>query len=477
MAQRTRSPRPTQRVPPRRPVARSPYAPRRRATCGGSLSIWLLLLLSLVGALGYIVYDRTLGAITEITTTDPRVKPERDAPPPPLLQEPFNVLLIGVDAREAAPDEGVRSDTLIVVHVDPIEKWASMLSIPRDSFVSIPFHEEIAGDKITLAYSRGFQDPTIYGPGTEPEEAGQALAADTVEEFLGIRIDYTAQIDHRGFEKLVDAIDGITLDVPHAILDAEYPTEDFGYMRLLIEPGLQRMDGETALRYARTRHADSDFGRSQRQQQVLQAALDELKRRGVLGQIEALPDLLTALEETVLTTLPLDLNTLRGLASLAQEIGTDRIVRYAINPDTVAVAYSDNTSNIYWESAEVKQLAQQFEQGPSQVAAAPETATVQVQNGKGIKGLASQISVDLALEGFTLAEPPATDAPTADNPHTLILDYSDKPQTRARLAEFFGLSPEYVRDESANKENAPFGVDIVVLVGDDYEPQFNSSSQ
>ncbi len=426
-------------------------------------------------ALGYVVYDRTWGALKDITRTkDVRVQPQGDAPRPPILQQPFNVLLIGVDLRATRPDEGARSDTLIVAHVDPIGKWASMLSIPRDSFVNSPRRDDVPGDKINGAYSYGYRNPEIYGPKTTPAEAGAALAAETVENFLGVKIDYTAQVDFQGFQKLVDAIDGIIIDVPHAVLDAEYPTEDEGYMRLLIEPGLQHMDGITALRYARTRHADSDFGRSQRQQQVIQAALGELKRRGMLGKIEAAPQLLSALRESVKTTLPIDdLSTLRGFAALAQAIGTDRIQRFAVNPDAVKLDERfDNRFDIHWEPNSVRELAQKFEQAPGQAIGGSEEATIQVQNGKGIKGLAGQISLDLQLAGYKVGDP-AT-APTQNNPHTMILDYSGKPQTREKLARYFKIDPRYVRDESANKADAPFGVDIVVLVGKDYDPQLET---
>ena len=429
-----------------------------------------------VATLGYFLYDRTLGAIDDMAQTrDVRVKPKGDAPTPPLLQQPFNVLLIGVDSRAGRPDEGARSDTLIVVHVNPTEKWGSMLSIPRDTWVTIPYRTDVPGDKINGAYSWGYRNPDIYGQGVKPEDAGAALAADTVEEFLGITIDHTAQVDFQGFQKLVDAINGVTVDVPHAILDAEYPTEDYGYMRLLIEPGLQRMDGLTALRYARTRHADSDFGRGERQQQVIQAALNELRARGLLGQVEALPELLDALRASVQTSMPIDdLTTLRGFAELAQEIGTDRVRRFTISPDTVALDPNyDNLYDLHWDPVEVRALAQEFQLGPGETTvSAPETARVQVLNGKGIRGLAGQVTTDLQLAGFTVAE--AATAPTAENPHTLILDYTGKPQTRAKLAEFFGVPPEYVRDESENKENAPFEVDIVVLLGDDYTPKLDT---
>src|SRR4029078_3192316 len=122
--------------------------------------------------------------------------------------------------------------------------------------------------------------------------------------------------------------------------------------------------------------------------------------------------------------------------------------------------------------AGIKDLAHQLTQGPVQVAQAPEEATIQVQNGRGIKGLAGQMSLDLKLAGFKLTDP--TDAPTDENPHTLILDYTGRPQIREKLQQYFKRSPEYVRDMTEHKVDAPYGADIVVLIGADYKPPLTS---
>ena len=189
---------------------------------------------------------RTNQALTNIQQADPRRNPTAQAiviarplaggelvptlpPLPDALREPANVLLLGVDKRPSA-EEGVRSDTLILVHLDPQEKWASMLSIPRDSVVNIP-HMGYA--KINAAYSYGFNNAAaIYGDGTAPDAAGAALAAETVEQFLGVKVDFTAQVDFHGFEALVDSVGGVVVDVPTPLLDAEYPTEDYGVERI-----------------------------------------------------------------------------------------------------------------------------------------------------------------------------------------------------------------------------------------------------
>jgi LCP family protein required for cell wall assembly len=220
---------------------------------------------------------------------------------PNALRDPVNVLLIGVDKRPNA-DDGVRSDTLILVHLDPQQKWASMLSIPRDSVVNIP---HLGQAKINAAYAYGYTNAAaIYGAGTEADAGGGALAAETVEQFLGVKVDYIAQVDFRGFEQLVDAIGGVLVDVERPLLDAEYPTEDYGVERIFIPAGLQVMSGRTALIYARSRHLSTDFDRGRRQQQVLRALLEQVKARGLLENVAVLPEWADVLAQNVRTTLP-----------------------------------------------------------------------------------------------------------------------------------------------------------------------------
>lgn len=478
MAQPQRPYRNPNRVPPRRPSTPSAreYGPRRARRRSSGCGIVIVALLAVLCVGGAYAFNRVSDTINVIGGgEDVRPTTATAGPPPALLQAPFNVLVIGVDLRANQPDEGARSDTIIVVHVDPLQKWASMLSIPRDTLVQIPQDacENASGTKINAAYSCGYRRPEIYGLDDSVEsraDAGAALAAQTVEQFLGITINYTAQIDFNGFQQIVDALGGVTVDVPKDILDAEYPTEDNGYMRLYIPAGLQRMDGITALRYARTRHADNDFGRAARQQQVLQAILNEIKSQGLVGQLEAAPKLLDIARQSVRTTMRIkDPSTLRGLAELAQELQADRIQRLVIkpeqNPDGSSTLLSDLSSAIEWDPAYIRRMAQQLELPPGAAPQAP--VVVQVQNGTLIRGLAGQVTVNLEeVGGFTTAQ--ATDAPEKGIPHTLILNYSGQPETAQKLARFLGVDAQYV--QSLDRENAPPNVDIVVRLGDDYQP-------
>ncbi len=368
----------------RRSLAATASAPQRNPSCG-LLVIGSTIALALTLIMTLMIANRFSNTTNRIVENDPRHHPQqstaaaapdpqgetRNSTPEPIgalpdtLKEPFTVLLVGIDQRDNL-DEGARSDTLIVVHVNPQEGWAGMLSIPRDSAVTIP-HISSGKTKINVAYTYGYMHASdIYGTSTTPTAGGGALAAETVEDFLGINIDYIAQVDFRGFVQLVDMLGGVTVDVDHPLLDAEYPTENYGFERIYIPVGLQVLDGETALRYARSRHSGSDFDRSKRQQQVLRALLREIQRRGLLNQVEMLPQLMTNVEQSVSTTLPInDLRTLRGLASLARTITTDDILLLSINPNDVRVV-EEAGSDIYWNQQDVERMVEQLLAGPTE---------------------------------------------------------------------------------------------------------------
>ncbi len=170
----------------------------------------------------------------------------------------LNILLLGTDTRpgESGP---ARTDTLILATVNPQGPYVGMLSIPRDLWVRLPDGSE---DRINTAHF--FAE--IKKPGTGP-----AAAAKTVASNFGVAVDRYARIDFAGFVHIIDALGGITIDVPAPIVDYEYPTYNYGIQVIRFAAGEQRMDGERALQYARTRHGSSDLKRAARQQAIIVA--------------------------------------------------------------------------------------------------------------------------------------------------------------------------------------------------------------
>lgn len=430
-------------------------------------SLWVRIRLGLLLAFGaavlllgllYWQVSRLAGAIV--------VEDERANAPiaTPLLGA--NVLIIGVDERPGRPEEGVRGDSLILARLDAAGRWASLLSIPRDTEV------ELAGvgpTKINTAYGQGYaRAEELYGPGVTPQEGGMALAGDTVEAFLqldrrGMSVDFMATVNFAGFAGVIDALGGVTIDVPRYLRDDEYPTPDFGTMVVEFQPGPQRMDGATALIYARTRHADSDFGRAERQQQVIRAILKEFQAKGWAGRAAAVPALLAAVDgeegaRPVVTTLPIDrLDVLLGLVSLAGSVDPDAIGQFRLGPNELAY---ESGSNLIWEPAAVQALLDQWQRPPSEAA---EQATVQVLNGTEVAGLARTVTLDLEQAGFTILIPGNAPGPAE---RTTIYDPAGHPATTRRLARLLdaavvqGPPPEGVLSEA----------DLVVVLGPDAAP-------
>lgn len=208
----------------------------------------------------------------------------------------FTVLVVGLDRRPGETGLAYRTDTMMLVSLDPASKSLGILSIPRDLYVEVPGYSEL----------QRVNSPMVLGELQQPGY-GPELMKQTVQYNLGIRIhDYVA-IDFNTFITIVDAIGGIDVDVPYNISDPEYPDMNYGYDPFYIKAGEHHFDGLTALKYARTRHADSDFGRADRQQQVLYAIRDRVLNLNMLPQLVVqAPTMWNAVSEGVSTGLNFD---------------------------------------------------------------------------------------------------------------------------------------------------------------------------
>ena len=177
----------------------------------------------------------------------------------------INILLLGSDERIDGV-EPPRTDTMLLVTLDLRRHTVGMISFPRDLWVPIPYYN--VASKINTAYAIGEQGGYHLG--------GAQLAKDTVSSFIGQPVQYYVQADFNGFVRFIDEIGGITIEVPQTIHDPEYPTADYGYQTFYLEAGTRVLDGQTALKYARTRNMDSDYGRAARQQQLIRAIANKV---------------------------------------------------------------------------------------------------------------------------------------------------------------------------------------------------------
>ncbi|MEM7334365.1 MAG: LCP family protein [Chloroflexota bacterium] len=206
----------------------------------------------------------------------------------------ITILVMGIDRR---PGQSFisRTDSMMLVSMDPVADTASILSIPRDLYVLIPGHGR---DRINTAF--------VYGSAGDNPIGGAALAMQTVEYNLGVRVDHYALVDFGAVISIVDTLGGIEVNVPRDLNDPTYPDMNYGYDPLFIPAGWQTMNGELALKYARTRHVDNDFGRAQRQQQVLLAVRDKAIGLGIPSLVSRTPILYQQIEQGIRTDLSVE---------------------------------------------------------------------------------------------------------------------------------------------------------------------------
>lgn len=256
----------------------------------------------------------TVGQVAKvIVMNDSEVWPARD-------NGRVTVLLLGVDSRGTLRDAGLNTDVMTLVTIDPISKTAALLSIPRDLYVPLPGTD--IQNRINAAYAWGELKRLPGG--------GPAYAEQTILDNFGVSLQRYAIIDFEGFKKIIDAVGGVDVDVPHEIVDNEYPTPDYRTERLVIPAGRIHMDGDLALKYVRTRHQDSDLGRLQRQQQVMLAVRDKALS---IGSIDKVPEVLNAAGDSLETDLTLP--EILALAKKWSQIPRENIRTYRIDETMV----------------------------------------------------------------------------------------------------------------------------------------------
>ena len=260
--------------------------------------------------------------------------------------DPVNILLLGVDSRPSDEDPP-RSDTMIVVRVDPTENRVDIFSIPRDLLVEIPGY---LATKVNAAY--------VYGELDDLPGGGPILAAQTIEYNFGIRIDYFATVDVTGMERVVDTVGGVIIDVPAALKDDQYPTEDYQFTRVYFGAGPQEMDGVSAVQYSRTRHDDNDFRRSIRQQEVLIAIRNKILATGVITR---LPDLIADVGDAVRTDL--SPRQVLSLARFGQDLPRENIYVHSIN-HLLEEVYIDEGFYFVADWFSVRELVQNLPDNP-----------------------------------------------------------------------------------------------------------------
>jgi polyisoprenyl-teichoic acid--peptidoglycan teichoic acid transferase len=233
-----------------------------------------------------------------------------------------NLLLVGID-RRSGTGWTYRTDTIMVVTMEPASRSAGILSIPRDLQVPIPGQ---GSDRINVA--------NVYGYRQDYPGGGPGLLQATVEANFGTPIDGYLMVDFDTFVRIVDALGGIDLDVPKALHDTRYPDprpgDPHAFVTIHFDAGVQHMDGQRALQYARSRMSTSDFDRAKRQQQIVVALRERALR---LDTIPRWP----LVAQTVVNGIKTDLGVreLLSLAFVAVQVDTGDLQRVVLEPPLV----------------------------------------------------------------------------------------------------------------------------------------------
>jgi LCP family protein required for cell wall assembly len=233
----------------------------------------------------------------------------------PADTKPFTVLLLGSDDDSKFQADRVLTQSMILVRVDPAKKQATMLSIPRDLWVTIPGQRGKA--KIDTAYEQG----------------GAQAAIAAVESNFQIHVDDYVWIGLQGLVNVIDRVGGVDVNVINTVMDDFYPSDintnnPYGYYRVAVLPGAVHMNGIQALQYVRSRHGDlrGDFARSQRQQQVLLSLKSQSKNISVAD----LPTLAAAFNGEIKTSIGVD--RVRQLLAIANQFGGSGIKQVVLLP-------------------------------------------------------------------------------------------------------------------------------------------------
>jgi len=370
------------------------------------------------------------------------------------------MLVMGLDYRDWEGEGPSRTDTMMLLTMDPVSRTAGILSIPRDLWVNIPGFDY---GKINTAYYLG----ELY----DLEGSGPGLGVRTVEELLGVDINYYAQVDFSAFENFISEIGGIEVDVPYEItVDPVGP-----HNTVTLQPGVQTLDGPTALAYARNRETfGADFDRADRQQQVVMAMFDQITSLGTLPKLIAnSPSIYNNLRNGIHTNL--NLKEIISLAWTVSQMPRENIKRGLIGPNEVTMSMSPDGMDIllpdmdavrtvrdqvFATTAGVAPAATVYVSNPEELRQA-ENATVSVLNATTTPGLASQTTNYLLEQGINVTD---TGNASDKSDTTVIIDYTGKPYTVQYLVELLNIQPNSIY----SRYDPNSQVDIAILLGSDW---------
>lgn len=243
-----------------------------------------------------------------------------------LPNRPFTVLVIGVD-RRPGEDGATRTDTVLLMRIDPNRNKAAFLSIPRDTMMEIQSQDgSYFNDRINTAY--------VYNYSDEDEGAAPRATMDTIQHNLGIKVDHYIVFDQRSAATLIDAMGGVTIDNPREFGQDNYSDDDVNVVPQYFPVGSLQLDGYQAVAYGRIREGSTDFDRIERQQRVAAALISSAASPKTLFKI---PSLFDAYRDTVNTDMGARQSA--GVLSLLKRVNDDDLKTKSLADAAVPCGY------------------------------------------------------------------------------------------------------------------------------------------
>jgi len=379
------------------------------------------------------------------------------------IEERINIVILGLDLRRDEPDDqAARTDSIMVLTIDPFAKTSGILSIPRDMWVEIP--DGFGGfikNRVNVAFELGEHTYLDYPGG------GAGLVKDTIAHNFDIPIDNYIVLNFNNFIDLIDELGGIDITVPSYAYDAAYnDCNACPFYPVEFVAGEEHMDGVRALAYARIRKSDNDFRRIERQQLVVRATANKAMSLGtILGNPFGIYNQFKDSIDTDIKS-----SRLPGLAELAGQVDFDTAPLVSLEPAVVDCADAcGGAAALLWDAATVRELtAQVFTDGRLQ----KEGALVSVKNGTMTPDLASEFATFLSKQGMPsskIAVDEIFDGILTDE--TAIYDLGGKDYTARKLADWLQIPYSRIRSgddvEAASFVLDAGSTDVIVVLGAD----------
>ncbi|MCA9324617.1 LCP family protein [Candidatus Saccharibacteria bacterium] len=381
----------------------------------------------------------------------------------------INILLLGNGGPgHDGPD---LTDTMMVASVDPVNGSAVLLSVPRDLWVAVPGYGNM---KINAAYAMGKYKSLgkwdASNSDTAAVRAGFKTADQVVEEVLGIDIHYNMVVNFSAFKKGVDAVGGITVNVPEQLYDRSMAWENH-WNPVLAKAGIQEFDGKKALLYVRSRHSSSDFARSERQRAVIVALKQKAVSLGTLSNPLKISQLMNAFGSNVVTDL--SLNDAARLYQLTQGIASDHVRSVGLTDEANPLVTTGRVGN----QSIVKPLAGLFDYKAIHLLVrkelpdgyiVKENSPITIYNGTHIEGLATSVGQDLKSYGYNVRS--VANAPTKTYQQTILVDLTAGKATYTKhyLEQRFGVKATQKLPSTIQNDGSRF---ILILGSDETSSQ------